>query len=328
MQFLKASVILAAFALFFDSGLLDAAAERAITGRLIFENGFTCEQQCVVTLLSLGVRPVQTVLADLSGRFTFDRVPAGSYTIRVEIDGFEIVNQQVNDFDAGFGINIMVPAIRRSTVPSNGDHVVDVSEFIERYPKKAVSLFEKGSQSLKKKNNDEAVKYFESALELAPAFYQAHNQLGIAYRESGRFDDAEREFVKAHELNSTGVEPLVNLTMLYLDQNEPERAVRTGEQAVQANSRSASAFFGLGVALYKTVQLDRAEATLKRALDLDPRMGETRLALANVYLKLRRYDNTLEQLNSYIAENPNGRQLQDAREMRDRLIEARAVERP
>ena len=172
------------------------------------------------------------------------------------------------------------------------------------------------------------MKYLRNAVELAPTFYEAHNQLGIAYRAAGRLDDAESEFLKAHELNSSNVDPLLNLTALYLDENEPDRAVSTGEQAVKVNSHSALAFLNLGVALYKTAQLDRAESTLKRALDLAPKMGSIRLMLANVYLKLRNYDRTLEQLDHYIAENPHGRQLQQAVQMRDQLVQNEAAPRP
>src|SRR6185369_17040079 len=112
----------------------------------------------------------------------------------------------------------------------------------------------------------------------------------------------------------------LNLTTLYLAENEPDRAVTTGEQAVKTNSSSASAFFSLGIALYRAAQLDRAETAFKRALDLAPKMGNIRLMLANVYLKLRRYDKTLDQLNSYIAENPKGQQTQAAVHMRDQLL--------
>src|SRR5439155_12757683 len=124
------------------------------------------------------------------------------------------------------------------------------------------------------------VKYLRDAVELAPTFYEAHIRLGLAYKEAGRFDDAEREFMKAHELNSNGVEPLLNLTTLYLDENEPDRAVTAGKQAVKANSRSPNAFLSLGLALYKAAQLDDAEAALKRALDLAPKMAAVRLMLA------------------------------------------------
>ena len=84
-------------------------------------------------------------------------------------------------------------------------------------------------------------------------------------------EDAEREFLKAHELNSTAVEPLLNLTTVYLDENKPDRAVDTGEQAVKANSKSAPAFFGLGMALYKAALLDRAERASHKPWSSRPR---------------------------------------------------------
>ena len=53
-----------------------------------------------------------------------------------------------------------------------------------------------------------------------------------------------------------------------------------------------------------------------------------RLMLANVYIKLRRYDNVLEQLNTYIVENPQGEQLQAVTQMRDELLKAKEPGRP
>src|SRR5207302_10948597 len=128
--------------------------------------------------------------------------------------------------------------------------------------------------------------------------------------------------------NQTSVDPLLNLTTLYLDENQPDRAVKTGEEAIKANSHSAPAFFNLGVALYKAAMPDRAEAALKRALELAPKMANIRLMLANVYLKLHRYDNTLEQLNSYLVENPHGERLADVQKLRDELINTRRSDRP
>jgi tetratricopeptide (TPR) repeat protein len=276
-----------------------------------------------------GVRPVQTVVTDLGGHFNFNNVQRGNvYSIRVAIDGFETVDQPVRESDFGHEMFISVNLVHRPRASSGGGAVVNVSEFLERYPKKAVSYFEKGSEFLSKKKTDEAVKSLRNAVELAPTFYEAHNQLGLAYVATGQTADAEQEFIKARDLNSTAVEPLLNLMRLYLEENEPERAVTTGEQAVKVNSRSATAFYTFGVALYRTDQWDRAETALKRALNLAPKAGTIRLMLANVYLKQARYDSTLEQLNSYIAENPKGQQLQDAITMRDRLQGAGATARP
>src|SRR5262245_61853945 len=326
MHSFKATVVAGAFVLIFlSANVLHAAIEESIAGRLISGNAtFSCDH-CVVTLLSLGVRPVATAFVDMSGGFTFNNVPRGAYTIHVELDGFETVDQPVDAYEARSGATIVISLTRKAIMRSSdgGGGVVDVSEFLQRYPRKAVSLFEKGRDSLKKKDTDDAIKNFRHALELAPTFYEAHNQLGIAYIEAGRSDEAESEFRLAHELNSTAIEPLLNLTKLYIDENQPDRAVTAGEQAVKTNSRSAPAFFSLGMALYKAAMLDRAEAALKRALELAPKMANAHLLLANIYLKLRQFDDTVQQLDKYIAENPNSNDAPAARRMRDQVIKAK-----
>jgi len=330
MRWLKSAAMVAVSVVLLCDPTLLQAAEQGISGRLIFDSlDFTCDPNCTVTLLSAGVRPVETVATGMGGSFTFSPVPRGTYSILVEIPGFEPTTHPLDASGGGSHVNVLVPLSRRHVVvPSNRADVVNISEFLERYPKKAVSFFEKGTESLRKNHSADAVKYLRNAVELAPTFYEARNQLGAAYMQAGRLEDAEREFVLAHELNSTAVEPLVNLIAIYLDQDKPEKAVDAGEQAVKTNSRSAPAFFSLGVALYKAAQLDKAETALKRALDLAPKMGKIRLMLANVYLKLRQFDSTLVQLNAYIAENPKGEQIEAARDMRDKLRESVETGRP
>jgi len=263
-------------------------------------------------------------MTDSAGNFTFENVEPGSYTIHIEIDGFEKIDQDF-DFADGFptGTATIIVAARPVGNGAKGrGGTIDVSEYPAADPKKAVEFFKKGVESRKKGKNDDAIKFFEQAIDVAPKFYAAHNALGAAYKDAGRKEDAEKEFLKAHDLNRSDAEPLINLTGLYLDENDAARAVETGEQAVKANSRSAPAFFSLGVALYKFAMLDRAEAALKKALELAPKMFQVRLMLANVYLKQQRYDNLMDQLDRYLAENPNGEQRQAVEQMRRTLIEA------
>jgi Tfp pilus assembly protein PilF len=248
--------------------------------------------------------------------------------IHAEIEGFEEINQPVDASGSlGLGNNVLITVARKGghAPPINGG-IVNVSEILNAYPKKAVEAYKKGEDYRKNKKDEQAMKSFENAIKIAPNFYQAHTELGILYKEAGRVDDAEIEFIKAHELNRTNIEPLLNLTTLYIDENKPERAVSASEEAVKSNSRSAPAFLNLGIALYKAAMLDKAEVALKRALELAPKMAAVRLMLANVYIKLRQYDNVMEQLDTYIAENPHGEQLQAAMQMRDQLLKAKEAQ--
>jgi tetratricopeptide (TPR) repeat protein len=306
-----------------------ALAENQLSGRLIFERSAPCDR-CPVNLMT-GAQTVATSYADAAGNFVFENVPPGSYTIHVEVAGYEEIDQQVDVSSFGFQANniiLLSPKARTSDDGAGDSNVVHISEFSDRYPKKAVESFKKGLQEKSKGKNDEAIKYFQEAVKIAPGFYQAHNELGVMYRQVGRREDAEAAFLRAHDLNASTADPLINLTSLYIEENNAERAVDTGEKAVKTNSRSASAFLNLGVALYKAAQLDRAEAALKKALELAPKMLHVRLMLANVYLKQERYDSLLEQLNKYLSENPKGEQRQAVEQMRDQLLTTKAGSRP
>ncbi len=332
MQATRASLILAGFVLCVLAASIPTVAspEQTISGTLLSEGGDLGCDHCLITLLASGGRPVATAYSDTSGHFAFQGVPAGSYIIHLEIEGFEEINQPIDvNGDTGFQNNVLITvASRTSRAKPTGTGIVNVSELLDGYPKKAAEAFKKGLEYRKQDKDEQAMKSFETAIHIAPGFYQAHNELGVFYKKVGRTDDAETEFMRAHELNRTNIEPLLNLTALYLDQNEPERAVSTSEEAVKANSRSAPAFLNLGIALYKAAMPDRAEVALKRALELAPKMASVRLMLANVYLKLHRYDSVLEQLDTYIAENPHGEQVQAVTQMRDQLVKAKEGQRP
>ena len=330
MRLFKASGAVLALLLLMLSAVTstEAAAPsgRALNGKLVFETAGVSCNPCRVTLMTTMGQPIGMTFTDSAGNFTFENVQAGTYTVHVEIEGYERVDQDVTfleGFGAGTTANVLVAPKPVNTTDKSRAAIVDASEFLSAYPRKAVEQFKKGIESRKKGKGDQAMKYFEQAVKIAPKFYAAHNELGIAYKEAGRNEEAEASFLRAHELNGSDADPLINLTGLYIDENKPERAVATGEQAVKTNSRSANAFFSLGMALYKFAMLDRAEAALKKALELAPRMFQVRLMLANVYLKQQRYDNLMDQLDRYLAENPNGEQRPAVEQMRQSLIKAR-----
>src|SRR5204863_8617667 len=120
-------------------------------------------------------------------------------------------------------------------------------ETFDQAPRTAVDLYQQASDNEKKGKNDQAIDQLEQAVKIAPNFYQAHNNLGLAYKEAGRLTDAEEQFVRAHQINSHNPEPLINLSSLYLQENQPERALETSQEAVNVNGRSAPALFNLGL---------------------------------------------------------------------------------
>ena len=195
--------------------------------------------------------------------------------------------------------------------------VVDVSQMKENLPKKAVQDYEKAVEEKQKGRIESAIKLLEDAIHLAPSFFHAHNNLGILYQSLKRYPDAEKEFRRSHELNAKTERPLVNLGSLYIEQSNLQKsdeaasgklldqALDALEEAVKLNPRSAVGYFLLGQANYKSEFLEEAETAFKKAHDLDPQMSvASRLMLANVYVKLQKWEDVIENLDAYLKENP------------------------
>ena len=138
-------------------------------------------------------------------------------------------------------------------------------------------------------------------------------------RVRSRFDDAELEFRRAHELKRSAAQPLINIGSLWLVQGDFQPALVVLREATRLEPRSPAALYYLGYALYKLAQLDEAENALIRALELD-RASATRLMLANVYQQQQKYDRAVEQLEAYLEENPEGEERDAVGHLRSRLL--------
>jgi tetratricopeptide (TPR) repeat protein len=304
--------------LFVSSALGQFSRGFSVSGRLMYANGgFGCED-CEVLLETLGGQVLGYTRVNAIGGFSFDDLPQDTYVIHIAAEGIEEVRQQVEVNN--FGNFTMLITMKRKATEVGGSQVVDISQFMQRYPKSAVNLFKKANESAKKGKKADAIKQYEEAVSIAPNFYNAYLNLGMLYREAGRGSDAEGAFLRASQLNKSDTDPLLKLGSLYLQEDRTDQAIEVSEEAVAVNSKSAGAFFNLGVAFYKASRLDRAEDALKKALSLAPKMFQVHLVLANVYAKLRNYDGLKEQLDTYLAENPHGEDRDAAIKLRETLL--------
>src|SRR4030095_122266 len=120
---------------------------------------------------------------------------------------------------------------------------------------------------------------------------------------------AKREYRLSRQLNPKTERPLVNLGSLYIEQSNLrtgdeeapgkllDQALDALEEAVKLNPRSAVGYFLLGQANYRSDFLEEAESGIKTETDLCTHIIAIRLMLANVYVKLERWNDVLENLD-------------------------------
>lgn len=309
-----------------------------IRGKLLIPNQ-NVDERIEVRLEKAAMQIVQTAYTDSSGNFDFRNLTPGSYYISVTVDGFEPVRQLVeiytNFSTASVTILLNKPPIeireRRTALDAADPDVVDLTQMKENFPKKAVQNYDKALEERQKGHNDNAVKLLEEAIQIAPTFFHAHNNLGLLYQSMKRYDDAEREYKRSKELSPRSERPLVNLGSLYIElagqkgSDEESKgkllddALDSLEAAVKLNARSALAQFLLGQANYKSDFLEEAQAAFTKARDLDPHMTSARLMLANVYMRLEKWQDVLDTLDSYLKDNPKATDRANVENMRARI---------
>jgi tetratricopeptide (TPR) repeat protein len=297
-----------------------------ISGRLI-ANGRLPEQTIEVRLEGQTSERVGFAYTDGAGEFTFRGVsisPDQIYYLVANVEGFKPIRERLDyGRDLMFSPRLTIFLESLVTVSSDaGGGVVGLKQLLAKIPDKAVDEYKKALKDSSAGNYKKAVERLELAVKLAPDFYEAQNNLGAQYLRSERFGEAEKAFQHARDLNPQAAEPHLNLGTLHYQQGELQgsagksedaaanfaKAVTFLEEAIRRNPALGPAHQYLGAALYKTGSLERAESSLRRALEIDIKLSEAELILVNVYTRQNRFDEALQQIKSYLERNPKAPQ--------------------
>lgn len=98
--------------------------------------------------------------------------------------------------------------------------------------KKAELYYGQGTSDLIKRNYSQALINLLQAKELAPDDSQIRNNLGMAYYFREQFELAEKEFLKAIDLDKKNSDAKVNLGTIYMEKNRLKEAKHLYEQVV------------------------------------------------------------------------------------------------
>jgi tetratricopeptide (TPR) repeat protein len=132
----------------------------------------------------------------------------------------------------------------------------------------------------------------------------------FAYRASlllavGRDDEASRDLERALSLSPNYSDALALQTIIAVVQNDKERALNVGKQAVTSDSKSAAALIALSYAQQANFDLNGALSSLLQAVQLQPENALAWARLAELQLSVSRLDEALEAAQKAVAIDPN-----------------------
>jgi Tfp pilus assembly protein PilF len=150
-------------------------------------------------------------------------------------------------------------------------------------------------------SSEESYEEARLAVELAPADEHSHVLLAMSAWRMGRLSVAQEAFERAIVVSRSRPEVLSEFAWFMATERGPKLAKQAAEDAIQADPRSSTAWAALGKAQYRLHRRDQAEASLRRALELNPNDIYAQAAMV-MLLQDRRQDGQAEALVGLLEE--------------------------
>jgi len=129
----------------------------------------------------------------------------------------------------------------------------------------------------------EAIGYFQEALRLSPDYWIALENLGNAYRQQRRWDEARAALERAVAARPGDPEANYSLAMVYAQTDDTARAYQYLQSALKVRPDYPEALNNLGVLYLRTRRRDEAVAKFQECIRVAPGFDQSYLNLARVY---------------------------------------------
>ncbi len=269
-----------------------------VRGEVIQEGGAAPQDYLTVELAGphLHRQPVHREAVLPGGEFTFHEVEPGQYELRVLNRRQDVIWRNiVSVHGVGDLLTIRLPKTPGSEPPAG---VVSIARLRQRIPPGAEREFRRAWQVRSKGDTNTAVKHLEKAIQIAPTYIEAHNNLGICYLLLGDDGRAEAEFRVAAELDPDAALPQSNLSLVLLRQGHSADAEKAARRALGIDPTSRQADYVLGLAL--EAQSKAGAEALQRLRRTSGDFPDARLAAARILCRQGALREAVAELEAYI----------------------------
>ncbi len=142
------------------------------------------------------------------------------------------------------------------------------AEAIQQYPSHVLAYYLRAQASIAQSKWDGAAADLAKVTELYPGSFAAQRDLGLAYQQLGRIDDAGRAYDAALALRPEDDDLLVRVAFMYVKASRQDKAVPFLERLAARDSKLPEVWVTLGRIAYEKQDLVGTEKNFVRALAL------------------------------------------------------------
>jgi hypothetical protein len=210
-----------------------------ITGRIELPGGERPADRYEVTLRPVLGGGSREIFSDSGGRFVFEDVRAGTYTVAVSVPKaapFEGASAEVRvdsvAVPSNVGVTVTLKAKAAPPAPLSG-RAIDARETDADVPSEARKAYRRGVAAAAKGRAAEAVRHYREALEAAPDFLFALNDLGVSLTRAGAYAEATDVLRRAVALAPASFPPSLNLAIALLGARSYDEAALAADRAAE-----------------------------------------------------------------------------------------------
>jgi tetratricopeptide (TPR) repeat protein len=288
-----------------------------LSGVVSAEDGNQPISNASVRLCNDGQSSFQEVVTGDSGEFTFAGLHPGRYTLQIRAAGFDPIDQQV-DLSSAFERGHSILLKRTKTAQQEASAGPSISAHELSMPEAARKLVASGKRKFYgEKNPQEGLNDFQSAVTKAPNYYEAYHQIGLVYLALKNLADAEKNLRKSVEL-SHGEFPDADIALgaLLADHGDPVGGEPLLRHGLELYPRSWIGLYELATIALSRGHLEAARQSAQQAESLAPTQPLPHRLLAIIHLKEKNYPELLEELDAFIAIDPDSPAGLRAKELR------------
>lgn len=174
------------------------------------------------------------------------------------------------------------------------DGVTLWADTLRKSPNKARTLNNRGDTCQGKGDPDQAIYYYNKAVELDPKYALAFKNRGDAYTKKADPDRAISDYSKAIEIYPGYADAYNGRGNAYLDKADLARAISDYNKTIELNPEYAAAFNNRGIAYIEKGDPDRAISDCIKAIELNHEYGNAYYSLSAAYFKKGQYDKSWE----------------------------------
>jgi tetratricopeptide (TPR) repeat protein len=256
-----------------------------------------------------------------SGAFMLYNLKPAIYTLELQVEGFQRSETQVDlEFSSTRSVQIILAPDPKA---GNEKPAATVSSHELSIPAKAREMYQSGKIKLYEQNDPTgALEEFNSALTLAPAYYEAEYQIAMAYLAQGKREEAAASFQKSVDMSEQKYGPgFVGLGTLAIDKHDDAAGEKLVHQGVTLSPDFWLGHYELGRVLFNEGKTDDAAKAAEQAKSLAPNEPITYRLLTNIHIKQKDYRAAVADIDQYVKLDPDSAAGRRAKEIRDQLAQ-------